>query len=293
MTAATPLIIAMYGISAAILWGSSDYLGANASKRNNPNAAILGVTTIGTLFFSIIFLFNRGTVDWNTIGVFYSIVAGASLSIGLLTFYRGLDAGPVNLVSPIGSAYPLVSLLIVLLIFGGSIKLLNIIGIVIVVMGIAIASGLLNSKKSERKLSKGIVYALITIPIWGLAYALMGKAVSELGWQKATLIIFYAGLAILPIVLTLVEGTYFWKGVNRRLLHDKYVISAGITQSLGGIIFNVGVSHTSSSAVITAISASYPVLTIFLALKGLKEKAKAVSLIGVFITIIGIVILSL
>jgi uncharacterized membrane protein len=146
MTAATPLIIAMYGISAAILWGSSDYLGANASKRNNPNAAILGVTTIGTLFFSIIFLFNRGTVDWNTIGVFYSIVAGASLSIGLLTFYRGLDAGPVNLVSPIGSAYPLVSLLIVLLIFGGSIKLLNIIGIVIVVMGIAIASGLLNSR---------------------------------------------------------------------------------------------------------------------------------------------------
>jgi uncharacterized membrane protein len=293
MTAAAPIIIALFGIAAALLWGSSDYLGANAAKRNNPNAAILGVTAIGTLFYSVVFLFNQGTVDWNNLGIFYSIVAGTSLSIGLLTFYRGLDAGPVNLVSPIGSAYPLVSLLIVLLIFGGSIKLLNIIGIVIVVIGIAIASGLLNSRKSERKLSKGVLYALVTIPIWGLAYALMGKAVFELGWQKATLIIFFAGLAILPIVLTLIEGRRFWKGITRKLLCDKYVMSAGITQSLGGIIFNVGVSHTSSSAVITAISASYPVLTVFLALKGLKEKAKAVSLIGVFTTIIGIVILSL
>lgn len=293
MTAATPLIISMYGIGAAILWGGADYLGANASKRNSPNAATLGVSIIGTLLFTIIFLFNHGTTGWNLTGVLYSVAAGISLELGLLVFYRGLDAGPVNLVSPISSAYPLISLLVVLTIFGGSLKLLDILGIIIVVIGIAIASGLLNTKKSERRLSKGIVYALLTVLIWGLAYALVGKSVTDLGWQKATLINFYAGLAVLPIALTVIAGKQFWKGINHKFVSDKYVISAGIAQSLGGVIFNIGVSHTSSSAVITAISASYPALTIFLALKGLKERAKAISLIGAFTTIIGIVVLSL
>lgn len=283
----------MYGIGAAILWGSADYLGANASKRNNPNAATLGVSAIGTLLFTIIFLFNHGTVGWNLAGVFYSVAAGISMELGLLVFYRGLHAGPVNLVSPISSAYPLVSLLVILLIFGGSLKLVDIIGIIVVVIGIAIASGLLNAKKNERKLSKGIVYALLTVLIWGVAYALVGRSVTDLGWQKATLINFYAGLAILPIALTLIAGKQFWKGINSKLVSDKYIITAGIGQSLGGVVFNIGVSHTSSSAVITAISASYPALTIFLALKGLKEKAKAASLIGAFTTITGIIILSL
>jgi drug/metabolite transporter (DMT)-like permease len=292
MIATAPLIISMYGIGAAVLWGSADYLGANASKRNNPNAATLGVSALGTLLFTIIFLFNHGSVHWNLVGILYSVAAGISLELGLLVFYRGLDAGPVNLVSPISSAYPLVSLLIILLIFGGSLKPLEIVGIVIVVIGIAIASGILNTNKSERRLSKGIIYALLTVVIWGIAYALVGKSVASLGWQKATLVNFYAGLAILPIALTIIVGKQFWKGINRNIVKDKYIITAAITQSLGGVVFNIGVSHTTSSAVITAISASYPALTIFLALKGLKEKAKTVSLIGAFTTIIGIVVLS-
>ena len=290
--ASSAIVVSLFGLASALLWGSADFFGAKASKHINPSAATFGVSTIGTLFFTLVFLFSHGTHSWNTTGVLYSVAAGIFLELGLVVFYRGLDAGPVNLVSPISSAYPLVSTAIILLAFGGSLKPFQIVGIVIVVAGIATATGLFNTKKSERKLSSGIIYALLTVLIWGIAYALIGKSVSGLGWQTATLVNFYAGLAVLPIILTVFSGKKFWKDVNVKLFKDKNVIIAAIAQSSGGILFNIGTSHTSSSAVITAVSASYPALTIFLALKGLGEKAKKVSLAGAFVTILGIIILS-
>jgi drug/metabolite transporter (DMT)-like permease len=289
---ASPLVIVIFGIGAAIAWGSADYLAAKASRRSSPNAAALGVTILSALLFTILFVFNHGTHQWNLPGVLYGFGAGISLEVGLLMFYKGLDAGPVNLVSPISSAYPLVSTAVVLLLFGGTLRRMDIIGIIVVVTGIAIASGILNTSKSERRLSKGIIYALLTVVIWGLAYALIGKSVSALGWQKASLVDFYAGLAVLPLVLTLVAGKKFWKSVNSSLIKDKYIITSAIAQTFGGIIFSIGLTHARSSAVLTAISATYPALTIFLALKGLKEKAQTTSLIGAFITILGIIVLS-
>lgn len=293
MTTFNPLVLVLYGIGAAMAWGSADYLAAHAAKRNSPNAATLGVSTIGTLLFTLLFLFNHGTGHWNISGVLYAIVAGISLELGLLVFFKGLNIGPVNLVSPISSAYPLVSTAIIVFAFGGSLKPIEIIGIAVVVSGIAIASGLFNTKKSDRNLNPGIAYALLTVPIWGIAYACMGKAVESLGWQKATLINFYAGLAILSVILPLIAGKQFWRTINGSLLKDKYVIAAAAAQSLGGVIFSIGLAHTRSSAVLIAVSASYPALTIYLAIKGLKEKVAVFSLIGASTTVVGIIMLSL
>ncbi|MDL2363264.1 MAG: EamA family transporter [Patescibacteria group bacterium] len=287
------LVVALYGLGAATAWGSADYFGAKASRRTNPIAATAAVSTIGTLLFTIFFMFNQGIHAWNSTGILYAIAAGISLELGLLLFYRALNDGPVNVVSPVSSAYPLVTTAISILIFGNRLSVLEYAGIASVVIGIITATGLFSLKKSERKLSSGVVFALMTVVMWGVAFALIAKGVEQLGWQKATLVNCYSGIAVLPFALTFLGGTTSWHSITTKLFKDPNVIAAAAVQTLGGVLFSLGLTQAKSGAVITAIAATYPVLTIFLAIVVLKEKAVAASLVGSFITILGIVILSL
>jgi uncharacterized membrane protein len=177
-------------------------------------------------------------------------------------------------------------------IFGGVVTGQNLVGILLVVLGIIAASGIIDIKKSDRKLSRGIFYALLTFLIWGFGYAFIGKAVSLIGWQKATFVDIWFELILILILLPLLLKKDDLHE-SFRLARDKFVIATTIIQLFGAIIFDYGLTKASSAAVITAISATYPVLTVFLALRHFNEKRSLVPLIGVFVTVIGIVVLSL
>ena len=290
------IAISLFGILAAIAWGTADLFAAKASRRLSPEAVALWVSLIGVIAFAGIYLVFPGNLSWTHTGFLYAVAAGVSLELGLFMLFRGLDAGPVSIVSPISSAYPLVSLLILLGVFGGTLPSIEIVGIIVTVIGIVIASGLGDIRKSETKLTVGIGYGIAAFLLWGLAYAMLGKSVNLIGWQKSALIDTCAGFIALMVVLALIS----LKDPNQKLgrlfkskaYTDKYVLGTALVQLSGGIIFTIGLAHAQSGSVITAISATYPALTILLAVKHFGEKKKLVPLTGAFITILGVVILS-
>lgn len=285
------LISIFCGLIAAVSWGTADFFAAKASKRNSPEATALWVSIIGVFTYTIIFLFNQGQIGWPHLGVLFAVAAGVSLELGILTFYRGLDSGPVSAVSPISSAYPIVTTLIVVLIFKGSLSPVETAGILVVVAGIILTSGLLELKNAEKKLTPGVAYALLTFLLWGMAYALLGRSVAILGWEKSTLVDFWAGSIALFITLNFTAGRKIGSYLKEKYYKDKYVIGAGLIQLIGGIVFSIGLKHSSSTAVITAVSATYPALTIFLAIRNLSEKKRLWRLVGAFVTIGGVIIL--
>lgn len=67
-------------------------------------------------------------------------------------------------------------------------------------------------KRSQRKITRGLAYALATLVLLGCAFALLGEAVSRLGWQKATLIdiwLEWAAIAIAaPEIMLLTWGAH-------------------------------------------------------------------------------------
>lgn len=289
---AAPLISSLFGLVAAIAWGTADFFAAKASKRNSPETTAVWASIIGAIAYVILFLFNPGHSLWTQSGILFAAAAGVSLEVGLLLFYRGLAAGPVSIVSPISSAYPLVTTLIFVFVFGGSLHITEVVGIFVITTGILITSGLLDIKKSETKLTRGVGYGLMTFMLWGAAYALLGKAVSQLGWEKAMLVDICTGLLTLFIILAYTSAKQLNKSLRGKYYKDRYILAAAFLQLLGGIIFSVGLRHASSSAVITAVAASYPALTMFLAIKHLGEKKRIWSLVGAFATIAGVIVLS-
>jgi drug/metabolite transporter (DMT)-like permease len=78
------------------------------------------------------------------------------------------------------------------------------------------------------------------------------------------------------------------------MAQNKFVLGAATIQLVGAIAINVGLEYeTASGAIITAISAMYPILTMALALAGLKEKVTRPAIAGALISVFGVVALSL
>lgn len=288
-----PVVISLLGILSAICWGLADFLAAKASKKYSPDATELWGTLIGSVLFSVIFIFSRGHLAWSSLGIIYAAIGGILFSVGYMTFYRGLKIGPVSIVSPVGSAYPLVTLLFVLLIFRTSLTFGEVIGVLVTVVGIVLASEISGSIRKKKAISSGFKLALMTFLLWGIAFALFGRSVSLMGWQKATLIDFWASWIFIFIWLIVTLGKKFRRHIKLPIVTNPLVFGNGLLLLIGWVVFAYGLSRSSTSAVITAIAATYPALTIFLSLKYLGEKKKLVPLIGAVVTLAGVIILSI
>lgn len=278
------------GLLAAVSWGTADFFAARASKEESGEITALAVSIVGAVAFTIFYIFNHGSEAWSHTGIGYALAAGIFMGLGLLFFYRGLEVGPVSVVSPVGSAYPLVTTLLVLTVLGGHLSGLQIFGILLVVAGIIAASGIGEAKPGERRLTRGVVLALITFVLWGIAFAFLGQAVNAIGWQKTTLVDIWLELIAIGMAVPLLGTKVTLKGLS--VVGDKFIAGAALIQLFGLVVFDYGLTRSSSSAVITAISASYPALTIFLALRHFKEKQTIIALTGGFVTVAGVVILS-
>lgn len=288
------LIPTFCGLVAAVSWGVADFFAAKASRKISPVLASIFIAAGSALLYSLFYMFYpESSIPWTQSGIVYASIAGLFMGAGLLMFYYGLEKGPVSIVSPIGSAYPLVTTLLVLTFLHGSLTGWQITGIFLVIGGITATSGLLTAKKSEKKLTSGVLYALLTFVLWGISFAFLGEAVARLGWEKATLLdIWLELLAILCLAPFLEKRQHFL--VNPiKIFKNPLIAGAALIQVVGLAVFNIGLTKTSSTAIITAISATYPALTILLAVHHFKEKTSVIALSGAAITVTGVILLSL
>lgn len=293
----TAAVVALLGITAAISWGVSDFFAAKSAKSIGPILAANLVNISGAVIFLIIYvLFLRSNVTITQAGFLYAAVGGTIFSVGASAFFVGLDAGPVSIVSPLTSMYPLATTALALLVFQAQLMSREIVGIILTILGIMAASGLLTLEKSKRRITRGPAFALIAALTWGIGFALFAQAVKRLGWQTALLIdsvfVSTAMLALTPFIKGKEVITLY---SIKDGLRNKFVLSASIIQLVGVLTLSVGISRSTATggAIVTAISACYPILTIFLALKHFHEKVRLIPLTGAFVGVIGVIVLAL
>ena len=291
------LLVTLLGISAALAWGISDFFAAKSAKAVGPILASALVNILGILVFVIVYvLFLHPNIEITKTAIVFAASSGVFLALGAVSFFIGLGAGPVSLVSPISSTYPLVTTLLALAVFHAHLTAREMVGIFLVVLGITAASGLLSLQKSKRKVTKGPAFALLAALGWGIGFALLAQAINRADWKIVSIVEFALVTVTFLILVPLIKGdevisrSTIYKG-----LRNKFVIGASIIQLLGVLALNVGISKSAATggAVIIAISAVYPVLTIFLALKHFNERVKFIPLLGAFLGIAGVVVLSL
>lgn len=288
------LTVFCIGVIAAGCLGIADFFGARASKTISPVTAAFAIQTVGTLGFLLWYVLDHAGIPSMQLTSWVYTLGGALLmGAGMCTLYLAFERGPVCLASPLSSAYPLVNTGVGVVFFGAAVTPTACVAVVVVVLGVMAASGLFGVEKRERKIGAGARLALLTTLLWGLAYPMLGQAISLSGWRPVTLIQLLAMVPILGVLLIFRrEPELLTSRLVARTLRNPLVTVAGVLQTVAILAINIGFGlGQAAGAIVVATSAAYPAITMLLALRKFDERADAVGLAGAGLTMAGVVAL--
>ena len=279
------------GLTAALAWGFADVLATVASRRTGALRVVLGFHVVAMVLLAVLLAatgeglagVSAGDLAWLA---FVGLLGGVSY----VAFYRALAIGPISIVSPIVSAYAAVTVLCAVVIGGERPGTGEIAAIVVVILGVLLASSDLAQVRSlERIAFVGIVLALVTAVVIGAFVYGVAYFSDEHGW-------------LVPIFLARGFSTLFLVGVSLRRGDWRFpdrspsllalIASIGLVDTAAYALFNVGVRHADTSVVATA-AAPYAVVPIVAGVALLGERPKTTQWAGIALVIAGLVLLGL
>ena len=92
-------MVVLLGLTAAVLYGSGDFLGGMASRRAHVLTVLTLVQTAGVIVALAAVAVSSGPAS--LAGLAWGVSAGLVGGLGLIIFYAGLAAGPMSVVAPV------------------------------------------------------------------------------------------------------------------------------------------------------------------------------------------------
>jgi drug/metabolite transporter (DMT)-like permease len=273
------MLAIVLGLSAAILYGSADFLGGIATKRS----AMLTVTVIAqAVGFAVLlvavpfFPAHAGRSDFA-----WGAAAGVCGALGIAIFYHALSIGKMGVVSPItavlGSAFPVV----VGIARGDRLTPLQLAGIVIALLAVVLIS-LSTESSGEREIStSGVKEAIVSGVLIGAFLLLLAQAHSAAGLDS----LLAARIASVAFLLILAVATRTSLQPRRS---DLPIIALCGAMDMMANVFYVLATYTGELAIAAVLTGLYPASTVFLARLVLKERLQLQQRIGVGLALLGV-----
>jgi drug/metabolite transporter (DMT)-like permease len=279
----------IWGLAAAISFGTADVFARFSSEREGTWRTLLFLQLIGAMVAGMFVAFS-GSVPWSALwgraGVMM-VVTSVVMLLGTATLYRCLVVGPMLITSPIASSFAAVTTLLAF-VMGERPSPLQIIGLMFTLAGVALAAASDTSEKRPiRWLSLGVMLALATAVLHGIAFFLLDGVVASLG-ESLTV------LALRLITLTLLVT---WMGVGKRPLRLdnvgslRWLIPVGLLDTAANLFYNLGLT-TGLTSVVSVLTALYSVVTVLIGTIWLKERLTGWQKAGVLIVFLGVALVS-
>lgn len=271
---------AVLALVSSALWGTADFLGGFMSRRYHPVSVYGWAQVFGC---AALIAYAIATGAWrDDLGYLpWAIATGVVGLVAMLAFYTALATGPMGIVSPLVA----VSVVIPMgyaLIRGEAPAPLQVLGIVIAVIGILLASGPeLNDSRSARPLVlaglSALGFGVFTI------FLDLGSEVSPVMTVTGSRIT----VVVLMVVVAAIARTT--GGIGGRDLG--VIASLGILEAASNVMFAVAISMgmLSTTAVLGSL---YPVATAVLAAIVLRERLKGIQYVGVAAAMCGVVLIA-
>jgi drug/metabolite transporter (DMT)-like permease len=201
--------------------------------------------------------------------------------------YKAIKAGKLSLVIPIANTYSLFAVIFSFLFFGESLKWSQYISGAVILVGMFF---IVTKRKEIKELKinkndiKPLTYAIIFSAGLGLYSVLLRPIEQSIGPYIG---FFYTELAIVIFLLLygLKKNIHFQKPETKMY---KFLFLAGFFQAIGGLFFFFGIKYISVSLT-SIVGAANPLITMILAFTFLKERVEWNQLLGIIITITGLI----
>jgi drug/metabolite transporter (DMT)-like permease len=282
-------VSALLALLSSGLWGLSDFLGGNASRRLPVPAVLFLSQLTGVLVLAPLAL-ATGAFDAPHSYVVPAAIAGVTGIAALGMFYRALSIGTMGVVAPVaalGVAVPVV----VGLGRGESPSAWQLIGIVVAVFGVVLASGPELSGRGAGG-SAALLLAVGAAVGFGVVLLLVAQA-SEDDPHAVVMTLLTMRVTSVSLMAVLLVAVAVAHGRQRVVgLRDLPVLAViGVADAAANGTYAVA-SRSSLVSVASVLASLYPVVTALLAFQVLGERLRRVQVAGVAASIAGVALLA-
>jgi len=283
-------MVVLLGLTAAVLYGSGDFLGGMASRRAHVLTVLTLVETAGVIVALAAAAVSSGPAS--LAGLAWGVSAGLVGGLGLIIFYAGLAAGPMSVVAPVSGLVSTVLPVAVALaegerpgapVYAGALLCL-----VAIVLASSASGGDTGGETSPgRRPGRAIAYGTASGVSFGLFFLLIRNA-GQSGevWPVAAgrigeLAIVLAAAAVLrPGLLRGIGG-----GIPLA------AAGAGVIDVLANICY-VAATRTGAFGLAVVLASLYPGVTVLLARVVLGERLRWIQRAGLGLAAIGILLVT-
>ena len=201
--------------------------------------------------------------------------------------YESFRSASAPLVGTIAATFPFITVLLSVFFLEERITANQIATIMVIFIGLITLSLPINKlKQIKLVVSNGVLFALMATVSWGIYFTFIKIPVKEVGWFWPN----YISFTLFPLFY------FFMKLRKINLVKPKNIWSLLIVQVLlleGAVFsFNYAVDQGLTS-IVAPIAGSYPTLFVVLAFLFFKDPITRQQIVGIIITLIGIVLLSI
>lgn len=291
----------LFGLTAAICWGVADFAVTRIARDLGVAQAFFYVQIIGMGLIGLLLLVNPA-LPAPTAGMWLLVVGiGVFNMAGTLLLYRSFAIGTLALVSPIASAFAVVSALLALL-AGERPALLALLGALVLIGGVVIVARAQSAPKDDSNallrpspsvvgwlgLPPGVPEAIGVALCFGVSFWALDFVTPALGilWPVLVLRIVEAIAAVLFMLRRRMPPARLTRGMMALAL------TGAVLDTLAFVAFNLGIGSAYTS-VVTALASLFSAVTVLLAWAILRERLAPAQWAGVAAILAGVLLVSL
>jgi uncharacterized membrane protein len=283
----------IYGLLAAIGWGTTDFLGAVSGRRMGALPALAVSQLVGVIGATALFVARGGGLGaLHGLGWFL-LANGLIAMVAYAVHYHALELGPVAVVSPVGAGYAVVGFALAVLALGEHPGPAAILGGLITIGGVFLVSAnlpLLRAGLHERP--PGLWWAVGSAVGFGVAGFILGVIAKDSNDWVATLFTTRLVLVLAYIPLLVARRRTFHKVAAATAVAYVAAAAAGAFDLMGVASYSAGATRGYLSVVLAA-SAIFPAIAVALSVVFLKERLVFNQYLGIAVVIGGLLLLAL
>ncbi len=283
----------IFGLLAAIGWGTTDFLGAVSGRRMGSLPALAVSQLVGIIGATALFIAHGGGLASMQGLVWFLIANGVIAMIAYAVHYRALELGPVAVVSPVGAGYAVVGFSLAVLLLHEQPGPVAILGGIITIGGVFLVSAnlpLLRAGLHERP--PGLWWAVGSAVGFGTAGLLLGVIAKDSNDWVTTLFTTRVVLVVAYIPLLLARRKTFHKVAGATAAAYVAAAVAGGFDLMGVASYSAGATRGYLSIVLAA-SAIFPMIAVALSVAFLHERLVFNQYVGVGVVVVGLLLLGL
>ena len=283
----------IYGLLAAIGWGTTDFLGAVSGRRMGALPALAVSQLVGVIGATALFVVRGGGLGALRGLGWFLVANGLIAMVAYAVHYHALELGPVGVVSPVGAGYAVVGFARAVLALGEHPGPAAVAGGLITIGGVFLVSAnlpLLRAGLHERP--PGLWWAVGSAVGFGVAGFILGVIAKDSNDWVATLFTTRLVLVLAYIPLLVARRRTFHKVAAATAIAYVAAAAAGAFDLMGVASYSAGATRGYLSVVLAA-SAIFPAIAVALSVVFLKERLVFNQYLGIAVVIGGLLLLAL